>query len=145
MMNKSCEQAWFFCIETTTLTVMDQLTQLVDATFSDVERFESSHRRHRYTLQSLYTAIDHQLQDGLMAPHEFDCMRYVVRKPFDLKLQLHAIEAEPPLPLPADVIEHTIVLMLDLYSEGILSRSLFISNEHLYKVVNCVNCIIMYI
>ena len=61
-----------------------------------------------------------------MAQHEFDRMRYVVRKLFDLKLQLLEIEAEPSLPLPADVIEHTIALMLDLYSERILSRSLFI-------------------
>ena len=111
---------------------------------------------HRYTLQSLYTAIDHQLRDGLVVQHEFDRMRYVVRTLFDLKLQLHAIEAS--LPLPADVVEHTIALMLDLYSEGILSRSLFIcvcthllspwettTNEHLYKVVNCVNCVNMYI
>ena len=55
-----------------------------------------------------------------MAQHEFGCMQYVVQKLFDLKLQLHAIEAEPSL--PADVIEHTIALMLGLYSEGILPR-----------------------
>ena len=89
-----------------------------------VEKFELFHCHRRYTLQTLYVALDHQLQDGLMVQHEFDAMRCVVRKLFDLKLQLHAIEAEPSLPLPADVIEHTITLMLDLYSEGILSRSL---------------------
>ena len=87
---------------------MDQLTHLIGAEFSDVEKFESSnrHRHRRYTLQSLYTALDHKLQDGLMVQHEFDCMRYVVRKLFDLKLQIHAIDAEPTLPLPTDVIEH---------------------------------------
>ena len=106
---------------------MDQLAHLIDDTFSDVEKFESFHRRrHCYTLQSLYTAVDHQLQDGLVVQHEFVRMRYVVGKLFDLKWQMHAIEAEPSLPLPADAIEHTIALMLDLYSEGILSRSLFI-------------------
>ena len=73
--------------------MMDQLNHLIDTTFSDVEKFESSNRR-RYTLQSLYTALDHQLQDGLMAQHEVDRMRYIVRKLFDLKLQIHAIEAE---------------------------------------------------
>ena len=52
---------------------MDQLTHLIDATFSDVEKFESSSRR-RYTLQSLYTALDRQLQDGLMPQNEFDRM-----------------------------------------------------------------------
>ena len=49
------------------------------------------------------TVLDHQLQDGLVAEHEFDRMRYVVRKLFYLKLQIHAIEAELSLPLPADV------------------------------------------
>ena len=98
--------------------MMDQLTRLIDATFSDVEKFESSNRR-RYTLQSLCAALDRQLQDGLMVRHEFDRMRYIVRKLFDLKLQLHAIEAEPSLSLQADVIGHTFALMLDLYSEGI--------------------------
>ena len=116
--HRSRGRAWLFCIKTTTSTVMDQLTHLIDAIFPDVEKFESLHRRHCYTLQSLYTALDHQLQDGLMVQHEFDRMRYVVRNLFDLKLQLHVIEAEPSLSLPADVIEHTIALMLDLYSEG---------------------------
>ena len=102
--------------------MMDQLNHLIDTTFSDVGKFESSNCC-RYTLQSLYTALDHQLQDGLTAHHEFDRMRY---KLFDVKLQMHAIEAEPSLPLPADVIGHTVALMLDLYTEGILTRSLFI-------------------
>ena len=98
---------------------MDQLNHLIDTTFSDVEKFESSNRR--YTLQSLYTSFVHQLQDGLMVQHE-----YIVRKLIDLKQQIHAIEAEPSLPLPADVIGHTVALMLDLYSEGILTKSLFV-------------------
>ena len=103
---------------------MDKLNHLIDTTFSDVEKFESFNRR--YKLQSLYRALDHQMQDELMAHHEFDCMQYIVRNLFDLKLQIHAIEAEPSLPLPADAIGHTIALMLDLYSEGILTRSLFV-------------------
>ena len=87
--------------------------------FSDVEKFESSNRR-RYTLQSLYTALGHQLMAQL------DRMRYIVRKIFDLKLQIHAIEAELSLSVAADVIGHTVALMFDLYSEGILTRSLFV-------------------
>ena len=55
---------------------LDQLNHLIDNTFSDVEKFESFSRR--YTLQLLYEAFDHQLQDGLMAQHEFDCMQYIV-------------------------------------------------------------------
>ena len=105
------------------VVMMDLLNHLIVTTFSDVEKFESSNRR--YTLQSLYTALDPQLHDGLIAQHEFGCMRYIVRKLFDL-LQNHAIEAEPSLPLPADVIGHTVALVLDLYSEGILTRSLFV-------------------
>ena len=35
--------------------MMDQLNHLIDTTFSDVEKFESSNHC-RYTLQSLYTA-----------------------------------------------------------------------------------------
>ena len=115
--------------ETTSRTVMEQLTHLIAATFSDVEKFESSNRhRHRYTIHSLYTALDNQLQDVLVAGQEYAVcgMRYVVRKLFDLKLQIHAIETEPSLALPADGIEHTIALMLELYSEVILWRSLFI-------------------
>ena len=57
---------------------------------------------------SLYQYLDHQLQDGMMHQHEFDHMRYIVQRIFDLKLQIHAIEAEPSLPLPTDVIGHTI-------------------------------------
>ena len=49
--------------------MMDQLNHLIDTTFSDVEKFKSSNRR--YTLQSLYAALDHQLQDGLRAQHEY--------------------------------------------------------------------------
>ena len=64
---------------------MGQLTRLIDATFSDVEKFESFNRC-QYILQSLYTALDRQLQDGRMAQHEFDRMRYIVRKLFAYSL-----------------------------------------------------------
>ena len=50
---------------------MDQLNHLIDTTFSDIEKFESSNRP-RYTLQSLYEALHHQLQDVLMVYHEFE-------------------------------------------------------------------------
>ena len=69
--------------------MMDQLNHIIDTTFP-VEKFELSNRQ--YTLQSLYIALDHQLQDGLMAQHEFDHMRYIVQKLFDLKLQIHVIK-----------------------------------------------------
>ena len=117
----------FFHVEMAlgTERALDQLNHLIDTTFPDVEKIESSNRRS-YTLESLYTALDHQLQDGLMAQHEIDRMGYIVQKLFDLKLQIHAIEAEPSLRLPVDVIGHTVALMLDLHSEGIITRSLFV-------------------
>ena len=70
-----------------------------------------------------------------MAQYEFGRMRYIVRKLFDLELHIHAIEAEPSLPLPADIIGHTVALMLDLNSSGILIRSLLV---YVYSfVVSC--------
>ena len=72
-------------------TALDQLNHLIDTTFSSdvkVEPFD------RYTtLQSLYTALIHQLQDGLlMGQQEFDRTRFIVRKLWDLKMQIHMIE-----------------------------------------------------
>ena len=72
----------------------------------------------------MYTALDRQLQDGLMGQQESDCMRFVVRKLWDLKLQILMIEKEDAQ--LTDVIGHIITLMLDLHLEGIITRSLFI-------------------
>ena len=41
-----------------------QLNHIIDTTFSSIEKFEPFDRYT--TLQSLYKALDHQLQDGLM-------------------------------------------------------------------------------
>ena len=84
-------------------TALDQLNHIIDTPFSSVETFEPFDRYT--TLQSLYTALDHQLQDGLMGQ----------------KLQIHMIEKED-MQL-ADVIGQVITLMLHLYSEGIITRS----------------------
>ena len=62
----------FFHIEmaSQTDTTLDQLNHIIDTPFSSVAKFEPF---DRYTaLQSLYTALDHQLQDGQMAQQEFD-------------------------------------------------------------------------
>ena len=71
---------------------------------------------------SLCTALDLQLQDGLIDQQEFNRTRYIVRKLWDLKLQIHMIEKEGTQ--PSDVIGHIITLMLPLYSEGIITRRL---------------------
>ena len=68
-----------------TFTAPDQLNHIIDATFSNVEQFE---RFDRYnTLQSLYTALDHQVEDDLMMQQESDRMRFIVGK---LKRNVHS-------------------------------------------------------
>ena len=60
------------------VAALDQLNHIIDATFSNIEQFE---RFDRYTtLQSLYTALDHQLDDGLTRQQESDRMCFIVGK-----------------------------------------------------------------
>ena len=91
-------------------TALDQLNRIIDATFSSIEKFEPFDRYT--TLQSLYTALDHQLEDGLMGQQEPDRMRFIVGKLWDLKLQIHMIEKE--CAQLSDVIGHAISLMSHL-------------------------------
>ena len=54
------------------VTALDQLNHIIDAKFSNIEQFE---RFDRYTtLQSLYTALDRQVEDGLMRPMRIVCV-----------------------------------------------------------------------
>ena len=70
--------------------------------------------------------------DGLMSQQESDRMRFIVMKLWDLKLQIYMIETESAE--LTDVIGHVISLMLDLYLENIISRSLFACvSMHLYS------------
>ena len=72
------------------VTALGELNHIIDGTFSNIEQFE---RFDRYTtLQSLYTALDHQVEDGLMRQQECDRMRFMVGKPWDLKLQINLLE-----------------------------------------------------
>ena len=77
-MNRSRSEE-FFHIEmaSRTDTALDQLNHVINTTFSSIRKFEPF---DRYTLQSLYTALDHQLQDGLMGQQESDRMRFIVGK-----------------------------------------------------------------
>ena len=59
-------------------TTLGQLNHIINTTFSSVEKFEPFDRYT--TLQSLFTSLDHQLQDGLMDQQEFDRTRLIVRK-----------------------------------------------------------------
>ena len=130
-MNKS-KSVEFFHVEmaSRTGTALDQLNHSIDATFSSIRKFEPFDQYT--TLQSLYTALDHQLQDGLMGQQESDRMRFIVGKLWDLNLQIHMIEKE--CAQPSDVIEHVISLMLHLYLEDIITGPLFVYVcTHLYS------------
>ena len=112
-MNRFWKGVEFFHIEMTSqgVTALDQLNHIIYATFSSIEQFE---RFNQYTiLQSLYTSLDHQLEDGLMSQQKFDRIRFIVGKLWDLKLQIHMIEKE--CAQLTDVIGHVISLMFDLY------------------------------
>ena len=74
-MNRS-KSVEFFRIEMASAS--DQLPHVINDTFSSIRKFKPFD--WYTTLQSLYTAPDHQLQDGLMGQQESDCMRFVVRK-----------------------------------------------------------------
>ena len=73
-------------------TTLDQLNHIIDTTFSNIGKFEPFDRYT--TLQSLYTALDHQQEDGMMGQQESDRMRFIVGKLWDLKLPIHKIEKE---------------------------------------------------
>ena len=129
-MNKSWSEE-FFHIEMASRTdkALHQFNHLIDTTFPGIRKFEPFD--WYTTLQSLYTALDLQLQDGLMDEQESDRMRFIVGKLWDLKLQIHMIEKE--CAQLSDVIGHVISLMLHLYIEGIITRSLFVYVcTHLY-------------
>ena len=76
-MNRS-KSVEFFHIEmaSRTDTAVDQLNHVINDTFSSIRKFEPFDLYT--TLQSLYTELDHQLQDGWMGQQESDRMRFVV-------------------------------------------------------------------
>ena len=103
-------------------TALGELNRISNATLSNIEQFV---RFGRYTtLQSLYTALDRQVEDGFMGQQECDRMRFIVGKSWDLKLQIHLLENG--CTRLADVIAHVISLMLDLYLEDVIPKSPFV-------------------
>ena len=66
-----------------------------------------------------------------MGQQEFNRTRFIVRKLWNLKLKIHIIKKDGTQ--LSDAIGHVITLMLHLYSEGIITRSLFVYVcTHLY-------------
>ena len=59
-----------------------------------------------------------------MKQQECDRMRFIVVKSWDLKLQIHFLEKG--CTQLADIIAHIISLMLDLYLEDVIPKSLFV-------------------
>ena len=76
------------------------------------------------TLQSLYTALYPQVEDGLMTQEKFDRQRFVALKAWNLKVQLDLIE-KGCTPM-SDVIAQVVSFMLDLYLEDVIPKSLFV-------------------
>ena len=85
-----------------TETALHQLNHIIDTTFSSVDKFEPFDRYT--TLLSLYTALDHQLQDGLTDQQKFYRTRYIVRKLWELNLQIHMIEMESTQLMSLDIL-----------------------------------------
>ena len=81
-MNRS-KSVEFFHIEmaSRTDTALDQLNHVINTTFSSIRKFEPFGRYT--TLQSLYRALDHQLQDGLIDQQESDRVRFIVQTLWD--------------------------------------------------------------
>ena len=67
-MNRSRNEEFFHVELASQMNLaLDQLNNIIDIRFSSVEKFEPFDRYT--TLQSLYTALVHQLQDGLIDQH----------------------------------------------------------------------------
>ena len=71
------ESVEFFYVEMALQVDMalDQLNYIIDTIFPSIGKFEPFDRYT--TLQSLYTELDHQLEDGLMGQQKSDCMRFI--------------------------------------------------------------------
>ena len=113
-------------------TAFDQLNDIIDVRLANVEQFELQ-RGRRTSLSSLYEALDHQLQECLLDDRGYQHQRYIVPKLWDLKLQIHMQEKEDAR--LSDVIGHIVSLLLDLYLENVISKSIFIYVcTHLYTL-----------
>ena len=72
-------------------SALDELRFVLEGVFARIEQFE---RPAPTSLHSLYTALYHQLEDGLMQQEEFEDQRFMALKAWNLKLQLDWVESE---------------------------------------------------
>ena len=68
-----------------------------------------------------------------MGQQEFDRTRFIVRKLWELKLQIYMIEKEGTQ--LSDGIGNVIMLMMNLYAEGIITRSFFVELEYMFDAL----------
>ena len=92
-------------------TALDELRFVLEGVFSRIEQFEQPDAVT--TLHTLYTALYHQLEDGLMLHAEFERQRFVALKAWNLKIHLDLLESGC-VPV-SDVIADIVSSMLDLF------------------------------
>ena len=71
-------------------SALDELRFVLEGVFARIDQFE---RPAHTSLHSLYTALYHQLEDGLMQQEEFEAQRFMALKAWNLKLQLDWVES----------------------------------------------------
>ena len=71
-------------------SALDELRFVLEDVFARIEQYE---RPAPTSLHSLYTALYHQLEDGLMQQEEFEAQRFMALKAWNLKLQLDWVES----------------------------------------------------
>ena len=116
---------WINWITLSTLhsPVLDKLNRLITLSTIHSPVLDNLNRLISILHCNRCIGLNRQLQDELMGQQESDRVRFVVRKLWDFKVQIHMIEKENAQ--LTDVIGHIITLMLDLHFEGIITRSLF--------------------
>ena len=71
-------------------SALDELRFVLLGVFAKIEQFE---QRVPTTMHLLYSALDHQLEDGMMRYEEFEAHRFMALNAWNLKLQLDLVES----------------------------------------------------
>ena len=71
-------------------SALDELRFVLEGVFAGIEQFE---RPAPTSLHSLYTALYHQLEDGLMQQEEFEAQPFMALMAWNIKLQLDWVES----------------------------------------------------
>ena len=71
-------------------SALDELRSVLLGVFAKIEQFEQPAAT---TLHTLYSALYHQLEDGMMRYEEIEAQRFMALKAWNLKLQLYLVES----------------------------------------------------